>query len=89
MGEDYFQNTESVDQSGARRQAGKEKVGKPIDHKVQISRLFGRRHLIVHEADLYIRGKKYKGEPRRIEYATVKQWVASTEYIIKKIDKLI
>ena len=63
----------------------KKKVGKPIDHKVQVSRLFGRRHLIAHEADLYIRCKKYKGGSRPINYGTVRRWVDSTEHVIKKI----
>ena len=76
--------------SGKRQgRPSKSKRGKKIDAKTQMSRLFTRRHLIVHESDVTLRGKKLVGKPRKIEYTDVKKWLEHSKKAIEEINKLV
>ncbi|MDE2079609.1 MAG: hypothetical protein KGI73_04480 [Patescibacteria group bacterium] len=75
----------------------KNKIGRPrvnrggrkADVKIQLGNMFIKRHLIVHEADIVLRGRKSVGEERQISYNTVKRWLASSKKTIEQIDNLI
>lgn len=67
----------------------KSKVGKKINAKIQMERMFKKRHKIVHEADIVLRGRKLVGKQRKIEYASVKKWLEHSQKTIHAIDKLI
>lgn len=67
----------------------KKKVGRKIDLKTQMKRLFERRHLIVHDADLILTGKKSVGQERLIDFEEVKVWLTSSQKSIREINKII
>lgn len=66
----------------------KNKRGRKIDAKKQMGKLFSRRHLIVHDADILVRGNK-SGKPRPINSTYVRKWINSSKDAIKRIDNLI
>lgn len=61
------------------KQKKKNKAGRKIDTKTQLGRMFLRRHIIVHEADLVLTGRKNVGGERKIEHAAVKKWLDSSK----------
>ncbi len=65
------------------------KPGKKIDAETQMRRLFSRRHLIVHESDVILRGKKLVGIARKIQYTEVKKWLEHSKQAIAEINKII
>jgi|SRR3989344_5947514 len=67
----------------------KQRVGKKIDAKTQMERMFKKRHQIVHEADVVLRGKKLVGKQRKIEFNSVKKWLEHSRKTIHSIEKLI
>ena len=83
----YEDNNSSSQKSVGRPK--KKRRGKKTDIKVQLKNLFSRRHKIVHEADLNLQSRKHRGQERKISYDTVKNWIDSTEKIIKKLDSVI
>ncbi|MEK7480375.1 MAG: hypothetical protein AAB665_03775 [Patescibacteria group bacterium] len=73
--------------TGAKKRGPKKKNkrGPKIDAKKQMNRLFGRRHLIVHEADIFLTGKQRTGHKRPIEYEMVKKWLEKSGEAIHRI----
>ncbi|OGG79303.1 hypothetical protein A3A39_01900 [Candidatus Kaiserbacteria bacterium RIFCSPLOWO2_01_FULL_54_13] len=67
----------------------KSKLGKKIDAKTQMERMFKKRHFIAHQADVVISGKKLVGKLRKIEYSTVRRWLEHSRKAIHEINKLI
>lgn len=67
----------------------KTKIGKKIDAKTQMERMFKKRHLIAHQADVVISGKKLVGKLRKIEYLEVKKWLEHSRRAIHEINRLI
>jgi hypothetical protein len=92
---EIWNKVDSVIKSG--KPSHKKKIGRPkrnkggrkVDVRIQLENLFKRRHLIVHEADVVLRGRASVGKERQISYETVKKWLTYSQKSIKEIDKLI
>jgi hypothetical protein len=63
--------------------------GKVPAPRVQLSRMFARRHIIVHEADLNIQSRTLRGKARKITYPTVRRWVTEAHKLVKQLDSAV
>lgn len=81
--------TPNIKKKPGRGRRPRPKVGKKIDAKIQMERMFRKRHHIVHEADIVLRGRRRVGELRKIEHDTVKKWLEHSKRAIHEINKLI
>lgn len=65
------------------------KKGRRINTKIRLENLFKRRHQIVHQADIFIRGRRSVGKEDSIALDTVKDWLDVSEAAVTKLNKLI